>query len=156
MSHFSADRQPIEVGKKFWNNDLRVCQVTEVASHSNGYPGGHTQTWHQTTHGSFDTVTPHHPNLGRLVRYYEGKDAEEYEAGTNFADAAPKPQGGWNSGSSPLVHKPHPEYLRHNMEDDEGWYLYGTAPCLCNDPSCVWSLGAPINRYYDGEQVTGL
>jgi hypothetical protein len=87
MEHYSADRRVVTVGAKFWNNDLRVCQVTEVDSHHNDYPGGYVQTWHQTTHGSFDTVAPHHPNLGRLVRFFEGKDANNYEAGTNFRDA---------------------------------------------------------------------
>lgn len=86
MEHFSVDRQPILLGRKFWNNDLRVCVITQIAAHSNDYPGGYTQTWHDTTHGQFDTVTPHHDNLGRLVRWYGGKDANNYPAGTNYAD----------------------------------------------------------------------
>jgi hypothetical protein len=83
-THYSVDAYPVVMGAKFWNNDLRVCEITEVASHSNDYPGGYTQTWHRSTHGSFDTVKPHHPNLGRLVRYYEGIDAEKYAPGTEF------------------------------------------------------------------------
>ncbi|HEX4715492.1 MAG TPA: hypothetical protein VH164_11245 [Ktedonobacteraceae bacterium] len=87
--HYSVDQYPVTVGAKFWNNDLRVCEITEVAAHSNDYPGGYVQTWHRTTNGSFDTVAPHHPNLGRLVRFYEGKDAERFEAGTNFNELFP-------------------------------------------------------------------
>jgi hypothetical protein len=90
FTHYSVDQYPVTVGAKFWNNDLRVCQITEVAAHSNEYPGGFTQTWHRTTHGSFDTVSPHHDNLGRLVRYYGGIDAEKHEAGTNYSEVKGK------------------------------------------------------------------
>jgi hypothetical protein len=89
-THYSVDQFPVTVGAKFWNNDLRVCQVTEVAHHANPYPGGYKQTWHKTSHGSFDTVAPHHENLGRLVRFYSNKDAERYEPGTNYSDVRGK------------------------------------------------------------------
>lgn len=85
--HFSVDRIKIEVGGRFWNNDLRVCEITEVAAHSNDYPGGYTQTWHRTTHGSFDTVAPYNQFLGRLVRWYEGVDATKFEPGTTYQQA---------------------------------------------------------------------
>jgi hypothetical protein len=52
------------------------------------------------------------------------------------------------------VHKPHPNYLNHDIEqEEEGFALYATAPCTCGDKLCVWSVGATINRYIDGEQV---
>jgi hypothetical protein len=82
--HYSVDRYPVAVGAKFWNNDLRVCEVTEIDSHHNDYPGGYVQTWHRTTHGSFDTVAPHNQYLGRLVRFYSGVDAENFEPGTDY------------------------------------------------------------------------
>ena len=84
----SADNYPVEVGKKFWNNDLRVCQVTKLASiPARPYADtGETSTWHETTHGSFDTLTGHMRQYGRMARFFEGKDAENYEPGTNYAD----------------------------------------------------------------------
>lgn len=85
-THFSTDNYPVRVGAKFWNNDLRVCEITEVAVSSNDYPGGYTQTWHQTNRSRFDTVTPFHPNLGRLSRYYGNRDAEQYPVGTSYSE----------------------------------------------------------------------
>jgi hypothetical protein len=87
MQHVASDGHPVEVGRKFWNNDLRVCEVTEVAKYDNKYADtGCTQTWHETTHGSFDTLNGTMAKWGRLVRYFEGRDAEQYEPGTNYAD----------------------------------------------------------------------
>jgi hypothetical protein len=84
--HFANDGAPVTPGAKFWDNDLRVVQVTEVASHSNPYPGGYTQTWHRTTHGSSDTMKPHADWAGRLTRRFEGLDAKDYPPGTRYAD----------------------------------------------------------------------
>jgi hypothetical protein len=89
-THYSVDQYPVTMGAKFWNNDLRVCQITEVDKSRNDYPGGYTQTWHRTTHGSFDTMKPHNQFLGRLVRFYEGQDAEKYSPGDNFNDLFPR------------------------------------------------------------------
>lgn len=75
--HFSVDNYPITVGAKFWNNDLRVCEITEVATYSNKYTdSGCVQTWHATNRGEFDTLSGHLRHIGRLVRYWDGKDAE--------------------------------------------------------------------------------
>lgn len=85
--HFSVDSQPVTAGAKFWDNNLRVVQVTGVAEHSNPYADtGETQTWHDTTGGSSDTLTGTMRPYGRLVRRYEGKDAEDYAPGTNYSD----------------------------------------------------------------------
>jgi len=84
--YYSADGYPVWPGKKFWNNDLRVCQVTGLAAYSNDYQRQATQTWHQTTHGSFDTLDGYLQYIGRLTRHYEGKDAEDFETGTNYKD----------------------------------------------------------------------
>jgi hypothetical protein len=93
MEHYSCDYQPIKVGAKFWNNDLRVVEVTEVAVNNNKYAdSGCIQTWHRTTEGNgkgggdFDTLNGSMQPYGRLVRYYEQRDAEKYAPGTNFAD----------------------------------------------------------------------
>jgi len=86
--YYSADGYPIWPGKKFWNNDLRVCQVTKLASiPARPYAdSGETSTWHDTTHGSFDTLTGYMQQYGRLARMFQGKDAEDYELGTNYKD----------------------------------------------------------------------
>lgn len=84
--HYSNDGYPVTVGAKFWNNDLKVCEITRVAVDSNDYPGGYVQTWHQTNRSRFDTVKPHHPNLGRLSRFCGNKDAERYAVGTNYSE----------------------------------------------------------------------
>jgi hypothetical protein len=87
--HKSVDGYPVVVGAKFWNNDLRVCQVTEVASHSNAYAStGATQTWHKTDCGSFDTLTDDMAEYGRLTRYFQGLDAEKYESGTKYSEVS--------------------------------------------------------------------
>ncbi|MGA2412770.1 MAG: hypothetical protein ABSG46_20600 [Candidatus Binataceae bacterium] len=92
MEHKSSDGHAIEVGKKFWNNDLRVCEITEVASWSNEYADtGCTQTWHDTNKGHFDTLDGSMKPYGRLARYYGGKDAERYEAGTYYGDISGLP-----------------------------------------------------------------
>lgn len=86
--HQSCDGYPVTVGGKFWTNDLRVAEITEVAP----YPGqpyadtGEIQTWHKTTDGISDTLTGSMRPYGRLVRYYGRKDAREYPVGTNYAD----------------------------------------------------------------------
>lgn len=86
MTYLSADNQPVEAGRKFWSNDLRVVEVTEVARYSNSYQDC-TQTWHKTTGGDFDTMSGDMQQYGRLARRFEGKDAEDYEPGTNYSDA---------------------------------------------------------------------
>lgn len=84
--HLSADGQPVEVGRKFWDNNLRVVQVTKLGTRSQPYAdSGCEQTWHDTTGGSSDTMTGHMRHCGRLARRFEGKDAEDYEPGTEFA-----------------------------------------------------------------------
>lgn len=87
MSEYrSADNYPVEAGRRFWNNDLRICQVTKLAEYGNPYADtGCTQTWHKTTHGNFDTLDGSMRPYGRLARYFEGRDAEDYEPGTDYA-----------------------------------------------------------------------
>jgi hypothetical protein len=93
--HRSCDGYTVNVGDKFWSNDLRVVKVTKVAAHSNPYSDtGCTQTWHNTTEdddgdsrgGSFDTLDGSMQPYGRLARFYNGQDAEDYPAGTNYSD----------------------------------------------------------------------
>ena len=85
--------EPVEVGRKFWSNDLRVVQITELAVYANAYADtGCTQTWHRTTEGEdrrggdFDTLDGSMQPYGRLARRFEGKDAENYPPGTRYAD----------------------------------------------------------------------
>ena len=82
----SVDNYPVTVGAKFWDNNLRVVQVTEVAKYSNNYQDA-IQTWHSTTDGESDTLSGNQREWGRLVRYFEKKDAEGYPVGTNWSDA---------------------------------------------------------------------
>jgi hypothetical protein len=85
--HRSVDGYPVEVGKKFWDNDLRVVQITELGTRSQEYQdSGCYATWHKHTRGISDTLTGHLQGIGRLVRYYERRDAEDYEPGTSFLD----------------------------------------------------------------------
>lgn len=85
--HYSGDGYPVKVGAHFWNNDMRVAEITEVAAHSNAYADtGEIQTWHQTQAGQFDTLSGTMRKWGRLYRYVEGKNAENYPAGTNYRD----------------------------------------------------------------------
>jgi hypothetical protein len=90
--HISVDSQPVEAGRKFWSNDLRVVQIAEVAVYSNAYQDMAVQTWHRTTEGGgrrggdFDTLDSGWHHIGRLVRWFEGKDAEDYAPGTSYAD----------------------------------------------------------------------
>lgn len=86
--HKSCDNYPVTVGAKFWSNDLRVVKITEVAPRpGNTYSDtGCTQTWHKTTDGIFDTLDGSMQPYGRLVRFYSGSDAEDFEPGTNYAD----------------------------------------------------------------------
>lgn len=90
MNHYSTDHEPVTVGAKFWDNDLRVVQITNVAWHSNAYAdSGCTQTWHRHTRGISDTLDGSMEPYGRLARRYAGLDAEKYEPGTRFADVSP-------------------------------------------------------------------
>jgi len=85
--HLSCDGAVVTAGAKFWNNDLRVVQIAVVARTSNSYQGKATQTWHDTTDGGmFDTLNGDMRRLGRLSRYFNGKDAEHYEPGTKYVD----------------------------------------------------------------------
>lgn len=85
--HESTDGYPVTAGARFWDNNLRVVQVTEVAQHSNKYADtGEVQTWHGTTGGASDTLTGTMQPFGRLARYFEGRDAEQFAPGTSFKD----------------------------------------------------------------------
>jgi hypothetical protein len=86
--HRSADDYPVTVGAKFWNNDLRVVQITAIGTQdTREYADtGEHATWHKHTGGSSDTLTGHMRKYGRLARYCDGKDAENYEPGTNYSD----------------------------------------------------------------------
>lgn len=85
--YLSADGYPVTVGAKFWDNNLRVVEVTKVAAiPARPYADtGETATWHSTTGGSSDTLTGSMRPYGRLARYFEGRDAEQYENGTTYA-----------------------------------------------------------------------
>jgi hypothetical protein len=88
--HFSTDGFPVTEGAKFWDNDLRVVQVTRVAAHSNRYADtGEIQTWHNTTSGSSDTLTGTMQPYGRLAHVFEGLDADDYPVGTAYASVKP-------------------------------------------------------------------
>jgi hypothetical protein len=85
--YLSVDGEPVTAGAKFWDNNLRVVEVTRVAAWDNKYADtGETQTWHDTTAGSSDTLSGAMHRWGRLVRRYGGKDAEDYPAGTNYSE----------------------------------------------------------------------
>lgn len=85
--HKSADGYPVTEGALFWDNNLRVVKVTKVAAHDNKYADtGEVQTWHNTTGGTSDTLSGRMQQYGRLARYFEGRDAEKFEPGTNFKD----------------------------------------------------------------------
>jgi|HubBroStandDraft_3_1064219.scaffolds.fasta_scaffold643533_1 hypothetical protein len=88
-TYLSADPkpEPVEVGRRFWNNDLRVVEVTELACAANPWPDTDaTQTWHKTSAGRFDTMSGKMREYGRLARYCDGYDAELYQPGVRFAD----------------------------------------------------------------------
>lgn len=77
----------MEVGRHFWTNDLRVAVITELGTRSQAYADtGEFATWHKHTDGSSDTLTGSMQRYGRLARYFEGKDAEKYPAGTNYSE----------------------------------------------------------------------
>jgi hypothetical protein len=84
--HKSVDGYPVEVDGQFWSNDLRVVKVTQVAAYANDYQGKATQTWHRTNQGDFDTLSGSLQPYGRLVRYYEGRDAEQFAPGASFSE----------------------------------------------------------------------
>lgn len=85
--YLSVDGFPVGVGGRFWNNDLQVVEVREVAVSSNAYADtGETQTWHRTTSGSSDTLSGRLQPYGRLVKVFEGLDASRFPAGTRYAD----------------------------------------------------------------------
>lgn len=87
QEHRSADGYPVEVGKHFWTNDLRVAVITELGTRPQLWQGGpETQTWHEHTDGISDTMTGSLQRFGRLARYFEGKDAEQFPAGTNYSE----------------------------------------------------------------------
>ena len=87
MVHLSCDRQPVTAGARFWDNNLRVVEITGVATSVNKHePSGCTQTWHETTDGISDTMDGHMLPYGRLARYYEDADAEKYPPGTNHSE----------------------------------------------------------------------
>ena len=86
--HRSSDGYLIEVGARFWDNDLRVLEITGVADHSTPYADtGEIQTWHRTTRGISDTLSGRLQAYGRMARRYEGLDASNYAPGTSYADA---------------------------------------------------------------------
>ena len=90
--YLSADGYPVTEGARFWDtrfwdNNLRVVQVTQVAAYPNTYADtGELQTWHKTTGGTSDTLTGAMQPYGRLARFFEGQDAENHASGTNFKD----------------------------------------------------------------------
>ena len=85
--HYSVDGYPVEVDRQFWSNDLRVVKVTQVAVYSNDYQNGKaTQTWHRTNQGDFDTLDGDLQRIGRLVRFFEGRDAEKFAPGASFSE----------------------------------------------------------------------
>ncbi len=85
--HYSADNRPVIVGARFWTNDLRVAQITELGTRAQAYSDtGEFATWHKHTDGISDTLTGRMRQYGRLARFFEGKDAEKYPNGTNYAD----------------------------------------------------------------------
>jgi hypothetical protein len=85
-AYLSADGYPVTAGARFWDNSLRVVGVTRVFTSSNAYPEDTVQTWHGTTGGQADTLSGGMRKWGRLARFFEGLDAEEYPPGTRFAD----------------------------------------------------------------------
>ena len=84
--HRTHEGAPVTVGAKFWDNNLRVVEVTRVGDGYSRVYGfcPEIQTWHATTGGSADTMTG--GMAGRLARRFEGKDAEDYAPGTNYSD----------------------------------------------------------------------
>ncbi len=85
IEYLSVDGYPVTVGGKFWDNNLRVVEITKVADWSDPYQG-ETQTWHDTTGGHADTISGSLREYGRLVRFdpFEHKDARAYPAGTSL------------------------------------------------------------------------
>ena len=74
MSHEigrTADGQPIRVGEWYWNNDLKPCQVLELARTE--YHEGERRyvPWYRTTRGLFSD--------DRLAKKFEGQVAEGQE-----------------------------------------------------------------------------
>lgn len=92
VEYNSVDGFPVLRGGKFWDNNLRVVEIQEIAAYSNPYADtGETQTWHHTTTaGDYDTISGSMQPYGRLVRRYEGKDAASYPVGTNYSDVKGK------------------------------------------------------------------
>jgi hypothetical protein len=84
--HRTHEGAPVTVGAKFWDNNLRVVEITHVGDGYSRVYGDcpEIQTWHATTGGSSDTMTG--GLAGRLARRFEGKDAESYPPGTNYSD----------------------------------------------------------------------
>lgn len=88
VEYNSSDGFPVLVGGKFWDNNLRVVEIAEVAVRSDKYADtGETQTWHRTTTaGDADTMSGSMQPWGRLARRFEGKDASKYPVGTSYSD----------------------------------------------------------------------
>lgn len=84
--HFSADTHPILPGRKFWDKNLRVVTVTATGVHSNAYPGMTDQTWHRTTGGEADSYAGIDRKWGGLAKWFEGRNADDYPDGTEYAD----------------------------------------------------------------------
>jgi hypothetical protein len=90
--HLSADGQPVVVDAQFWDNNLRVVRITQVAVRSNPYADtGSIQTWHAAEPGGdTDTMSGGLAFCGRIARYFKGLDAESYPPGTDYADVKGK------------------------------------------------------------------
>jgi hypothetical protein len=76
QTHMTADGYPITVGEWYWDNDLKVVQITAVAVDFTPYPECGTQVWHKHTRGMSDSLTDR-PDIGRLAKYWRGKPASE-------------------------------------------------------------------------------
>lgn len=86
--HRATDGTPIKLGARFWDNNLRVVEITRVGNGmSRTYSDtGEISTWHETTGGSSDTLTGYMAKYGRLTGTFEGKKASDYPAGTNYSE----------------------------------------------------------------------
>jgi hypothetical protein len=86
--HYSADFEEIKAGSKFWTNDLVVVEIAKVAVMINSYGDtGAIQTWHETTNGNtVDSLSGKLAMYGRLVRFFNYRDAEKHPVGTRFRD----------------------------------------------------------------------
>jgi hypothetical protein len=84
--YLSADGYAVTIGARFWDNNLRVVEVTQTDVARNAYSDtGETQTWHDTTSGWVDTLSGRLYQFGRMARHFEGRDASDYPVGTSYA-----------------------------------------------------------------------